>query len=87
MTSVPQSQQEKVVELVRRYLDRHQLKDYRLEVVPDGVQQEDDWYCVVIRPEPEDASSYEYHGYLTEAEQELQEKENVKMLLVPALPG
>ncbi|MDM8006814.1 MAG: hypothetical protein QUV05_11790 [Phycisphaerae bacterium] len=87
MTSVPQSQQEKVVELVRRYLDRHQPKDYRLEVVPDGVQQEDDWYYVVIRPEPENAGSYEYYGYLTEAEQELQEKENVKVLLVPALPG
>jgi len=86
MTSVDSSESERIVDLVRRYLEPRQPANYRLEIVPEGVRREDDWYYVVVRPVPEDVRSYEYYGLLTEAEMELQDQEKMNVLLVPVLP-
>jgi len=79
---------EDIVDLVARYLEPHQPADrsYRLRVVPEGIQREDDWYYVLVEPDRDDVRSYDYNARLVEAEMNLQEKENKKILLVPALP-
>ena len=86
MTPVADSERERIVKLVQECLKKHQPNDYRLEVVPDGVQQDGDWYYVVVQPSREDVS-YEYYGLLTDAETDLQERESMKILLVPAIPS
>jgi len=77
-----------IVELVRKCLAPHQPTDgsYTLDVLPDGIQQDDDWYYVVVQPSREDVRSYDYNARLIEAEKDLQEKEGMNVLLVPALP-
>lgn len=83
-----QKEVKRIVDLVQKYLEPHQPKDksYQLKVIREGVQQEDEWLYVVVEPSREDVRSYDYNARLVEAEQELQEKENVKVLLVPTLP-
>ena len=49
-----------IVSLVQRYLKPHQSKDYRLNVVPDGVRQEEDWWYVVVQPDKNDVRAYDY---------------------------
>lgn len=82
-----QKERDRIVELARRYLQPHQPADYRLEVVADAIEQEDDWYYVVVVPSRNDIRSYDYSARLVEAELDMQEKEHVKVLLVPALPN
>jgi len=82
-----QSDIERIVRLVNKYLEPHQPADFRLEVQTKGIQKEEDWYYVLVEPNREDARSYEYYGRLAEAEMDLQEHENVKVLLVPTLPS
>ena len=86
MTTVTdQREVKRLIELVRQYLEPHQPADgsYRLEVVPEAIQQEDDWYYIVVRPSREDVRSYDYNARLVEAEIDLQVKEGKKVLLVP----
>lgn len=80
-------ERDKIVNLAKKYLDRHQPTDYRLVIVPDAIQRDDDWYYVVVEPSRNDIRSYDYSARLAEAELELQERENVNVLLVPALPN
>lgn len=76
-----------IVELVRKYLEPHQPPDYRLEVVPEGVRQEDDWIYVLVEPSRDDVRSYDYTARMVEAELDLQEKEHRNILLIPAFPA
>ena len=78
----------RIVALVRQYLAPHQPADrsYKLDVLQDGIQQDDDWCYVVVQPSREDVRSYDYNARLVEAEKDLQEKEGMNILLVPALP-
>jgi len=77
----------RVVDLARKHLAPHQPEGYRLEVLAEEIHQDDDWYYVVVKPSRSDVRSYDYSQRLAEAELDLQEKENVKILLVPALPS
>ena len=76
----------RIVELVRKCLRPHQPSDYHLDVLEEVIRQDEDWYYVVVQPSREDVRSYDYNARLVEAESDLQEKENVKVLLVPMLP-
>ncbi len=87
MIPVKDPQRQRIVELVQKYLEPHQPKDFRLEIRPDAIEQEEDWYYVVVEPSREDARSYEYYGRLAEAELDLQDKEHLNILLVPVLPS
>ena len=78
---------ERIAELARRYLQPHQPRDYRLEVDVESIHQDEDWYYVVVEPSREGVRSYDYSARLAEAELDLQEKEKVNILLVPALPN
>ncbi|MEE9295530.1 MAG: hypothetical protein V3W34_11290 [Phycisphaerae bacterium] len=78
-----------IVELVERYLEPHQPKDrkYRLNVIRDAVQQEDDWYYVVVEPDRDGIPSYDVSARLVEAELAIEKDENRKILLVPTTPN
>ena len=78
---------EKLAALVQRYLEPHQASDYRLNVMADGVRQEDDWWYVVVQPDKSDVRAYDYAARLSEAEQDLQDKEHLNVLFVPVMPN
>ena len=84
---IDQGEIEEIVNLARKYLEPYQPQTYRLQVIPEGVQRENDWYYVLVEPSREDVRSYEFNSLLAEAELDLQKAENRKVLLVPALPG
>ncbi len=77
---------QQVVDIVKRYLEPHQPVSYRLNVMEQGIRRRDDWWEVVVQPDT-DAYSYEYYGRLAEAENDIEENEDLKILLVPVLPG
>jgi hypothetical protein len=74
----------RVVEAVQQALDRRQPAGYRVEVKPDGVLREDDWYHVVVEAN-QDTRNYGFYDVLAEAEAELQDEKHLNVLLVPAV--
>ena len=52
-----------------------------------GIRHSDDWWEVVVQPDREDARSYDYYGRLAEAENDIENHEDLKILLLPVLPG
>jgi len=83
--SVGQLAASEVLELARRYLEPRQPRDYGLEVVPEGIRQEDDWWYVLEKPSRQDIRSYDDYDRLAEAEVSLRDEQNVNVLLVPVL--
>ncbi len=82
------NEEQRVIETVKRYLEPHQPLDYRLNVMEQGIRHtSDDWWEVVIRPSREDIHTYEYFGRLAEAENDIEDHEHLKILLLPVLPG
>lgn len=80
--------EKQIVEIVKRYLEPYQPLDYRLHVMDDGVRHSrDDWWEVVVQPDKEDIRSYDYYGRLADAENDIENHEDLKILLVPVLPG
>ena len=78
----------RVLALAKQYLEPHQPRSgYRLNVVPDGIKKDDDWWYVLVQPDREDVRSYDYYGRLAEAEIDLKDREHVNVLLVPVLPA
>ena len=81
-------EQQRVVEIVKRYLEPHQPANYRLNVSETGLRHSrDDWWEVVVQPDREDIYSYDYYGRLAEAEGDIEDHEDLKISLVPVLPG
>lgn len=77
-----------IVEIVKRYLEPYQPLDYRLIVINNGIRHSrDDWWEVVVQPDKEDIRSYDYYGRLADAENDIEENEQLKISLVPVLPG
>jgi hypothetical protein len=75
-----------VIAAVRKLLKSRHPGGVTLEVVPDGVRQDQDWWYVPVRPSAQPARRYEYYETLAEVENELQKSEQVTVLLVPAAP-
>ena len=76
---------EEIIALVKRYLEPHQPADHRLNVV--GLRRDGDYFYVVVQPTRDDIRVYDYYNTLAEVEDELEEREDMNVLLVPALPG
>lgn len=76
---------EELAAVVQAYLDRQQPRDYRLNVEPACIRREDDWWYVTVLPDREGVSSWDYSHHLTPIEDELEDREGLKVLLVPAL--
>jgi hypothetical protein len=75
---------QQVVDLVQRYLNVHDLSEAPIEVLPQSVRQDGDWWYVPVRPVHQLPKSYRYYEELTEIEAELKDRENIDVLLVPA---
>jgi hypothetical protein len=75
-----------VIAAVKKLLEDRHPGGVTLEVVPDGVRQDQDWWYVPVRPSAQPARRYEYYETLAEVENELQKSEQVTVLLVPAAP-
>jgi hypothetical protein len=79
--------QDKVLDLIESYLERHQPKDYRLNVSREGVRQDGNWWFVVVQPDRDDMNARDYSVIMSQTEDELEDREHLKVLLVPSLPG
>lgn len=75
------------MEVIRRYVDRHQPPNYRLIVKddPQNARQEEDWWYVVVCPDPSRVRSHEYAERLSDIEEEIWDKEKMHVLLIPTL--
>ncbi len=73
-----------MLKLVQEALDRHQPAGYRIEVLPDAVMRQDDWYQVIVKSD-QDVRSYDFYNVLAETEAELQDTQSIQVLLVPAV--
>ncbi len=73
--------------VIETYVNRHQPRDYQLHVSRLGVQHDGDWWYVVVTPEPQDIRARDYRDLMEQVEDELKKEEQMKVLLVPALPG
>ncbi|GMU83524.1 MAG: hypothetical protein IT450_00425 [Phycisphaerales bacterium] len=68
---------------VQSFLDELECGTFRLRVVPDHTRHDDDWWYVVVRPEPPGARSEEYADQLVKAEERFRNERNRNVLLVP----
>ena len=76
------------LDIVEEYVKRRQLpKDYRLNVSRLGVQHDGDWWYVVVTPEPADIRLRDYRDLMEQVEDDIEKEKQIKVLLVPALPG
>jgi hypothetical protein len=73
-----------ITELMRNYLRERDFSGMTLEVVEKGVRQDGDWWLVPVRPKEYLPKTYYYYDQLVNLEDELREKENVEVLLVPS---
>ena len=76
---------EQIVDIVRRYLTNRHPGGATLDVVPEGVRQDHDWWYVPVRPSIQPAKRYEYYETLAEIENELGKQEDLTILLIPAM--
>ncbi len=71
---------------VRKYIQDKHPGGAILEVVPQGVRQEREWWYVQVRPNIQPAKRFEYYEALATVEQEVQKFEHLTVLLVPTVP-
>ena len=77
---------EQVIDTVRKYIKDKHPGGATLEVVPEGVRQDREWWYVAVRPNIRPPKRFEYYEALAEAENELQKFEHLTILLVPSIP-
>lgn len=75
---------ERIVELVRQYLQKHPLDNLQIEILTESISRDGNWWYVPVRPDHALPKTYRYYEELTEVESELKQNENVDVLLVPA---
>jgi len=73
-----------IVSRIRPYLERSPINGVALKVEEDGIHQEEDWWYVPIMLDAVEPRTYEYYDLLIDIEEEIKERENIKVLLVPA---
>ncbi len=86
-TAEPVVDAETVLEAVQRRLQQRHPDGANLEVVPQGVRHEQDWWYISVRPDREPARDWEYFEALAEVETEMLTQENILVLMVPAPAG
>ncbi len=88
MNTTPERQatDQEVVDAVRKYIKDRHPGGAVLEVLPEGVRHEQDWWYVSVRPDFQPPKRFEYYEALAEVEAELQKSENLTVLLVPLVP-
>ena len=76
-----------IAKIAKQYLEPHQPDTYRLIVKENGIKKDQDFWYVVVQPSRDDIRSYDIYARLSEAEADIESHENLKILLVPVLPG
>lgn len=76
-----------VLEAVQRRLQQRHPDGANLEVMPQGVRHEQDWWYISVRPDKEPARDWEYFEALAEVETEMLTQKNILVLRVPAPAG
>lgn len=76
-----------VLDLVEQYIRQRQTPEFQLHVIREGVRHQGDWWYVVVQPDPPDISARTYQDAMEEAEEEMDQREHVNVLLLPNLPG
>jgi hypothetical protein len=72
-----------VLERVRLNLKRHRMPNAELEVVEDGVRQDNGFWYVPVKPSTPLSRSFEFYDALAVAEDELDSEDKLNVLLVP----
>lgn len=83
----PYVTQEEVIQTVRDRLAKHQPSDYRLDVLPEAVHEEDGWWYVAVGPDRKDIRRYDYYNVLAEVGQEIEDELELDITLVPPPSG
>ena len=78
--------EERLLQLVREQLKLHRPGGVTLEVVPEGLRRQDEYWYVPVRPSAQPPKTYEYYEVLAEVESALEENEQLQVLLVPIIP-
>ncbi len=79
---------QEAIDLVSRHLRNHQPEGYRIEVLPDTIRQDDDWWYIAVRADRADVPRYDYYNVLAVIEREIQDEDDSNnILLVPAAAG
>lgn len=76
-----------LLDIIEGRINRHQPSDYRLDVSRLGVRRDGDWWYVVVTPDKADVRSRDYNAIMSQVEEEIEQENHVKVLLVPTLPG
>src|SRR5438552_2673909 len=84
--AMSETEQRRVADKVREYLDRRGHNGISFEVVDEELRQEDHWWRVPIHPSAEPEKRYWYYETLAEVEEDLSEKEGISAWLVPSDP-
>ena len=77
--------EQKIINVVRKYLQDRHPGGAVLEVVPQGIRHDQEWWYVPIRPSVQPSKRYEYYEVLADVEKELQKSEHLTVLLVPTM--
>jgi hypothetical protein len=81
----PTSVREQIAGRVQDALNRHQPRQYRVEVDPNAILEDDDWYHVVVKS-GDDIRDREFYEALAQAESDLNDlNDGHQYLLVPAI--
>ena len=78
--------QQDVIKTVREALARHPRKEWDVDILEEGVRQEDDWWYIPVCPRGETARSIHYYDLLAEVEGDLQDEMGLNILLIPSSP-
>jgi hypothetical protein len=82
----PVPEEQVIAAKVRSYIGKHHPGGATLDVLDGGIRKEEEWWYVPVRPNIEPTKRYEYYEALADVENDLEEKENLTVLLVPIAP-
>ncbi len=76
-----------VLDIVEDRLNHHQPQGYRFDVSRRGVRQDGGWWYIVVSSSKEDIRARDYTVVMAQVEDEIEQQNRIKVLLVPTLPG
>ena len=76
-----------VLDIVEGHLNHHQPAGYRFNVSRRGVQKNGDWWYIVVSSSKEDIRARDYSSVMSQVEEEIEQQDRLKVLLLPTLPG
>ena len=75
-----------VLDMIEHYFSQHQPRDYHSNVMRHGVRRDGNWWYVSVQSSDPEVRARDYAMVMEQAEEDL-ERANLKVLLLPVLPG